>query len=141
MGRGMCSPGQEIVGLGERRTRLLRKQAETEMQRGRRARRGGRKGAPGAGMLAMSPLRAGVPDPLLAPLLDHAKAAAWLWEPCALCTGQLGAEWQPERCRQLLSQAWPCLSLPKLKITLCISHSWWQAHPGDVKSSTSCQWG
>lgn len=117
MGRGMCSPGQEIVGLGECRTRLLRKQAETEMQRGRRARRGGRKGAPGAGMLAMSPLRAGVPDPVLAPLLAHAKAAARLWEPCALCTGRLGAEWQPERCRQLLSQAWrgPASVCPNLK--------------------------
>lgn len=30
----MRSPGQEIVGLGERRTRLLRKQAEAERQRG-----------------------------------------------------------------------------------------------------------
>lgn len=114
MGRGMCSPGQEIVGLGERRTRLLRKQAETKMQRGRRARQGGRKGALGAGMLAMSPLQAGVPDPLLA----HAKAAARLWEPRALRTGWLGAQWQPERCSQLFSQAWrgPASVCPNLKL-------------------------
>lgn len=65
----MRSPGQEIVGLGERGSRLLRKQAEAERQRGRSAGGGGRKGAPGAGMPAMLPLRAGVRDPPLHPLL------------------------------------------------------------------------
>lgn len=40
-GRGMRSPGQEIVGLGECRSRLLRKQAEAERQRGRKGGQGG----------------------------------------------------------------------------------------------------
>ena len=89
-GRGMCSPGQEIVGLGERGTRLLRKQAEAERQRGRSARRGGRKRTPGAGMPAMFPLRAGVPDPLPDPLPARAKAAARPWEPVS--SAQSGVE-------------------------------------------------
>lgn len=37
----MRSPGQEIVGLGECRSRLLRKQAEAERQRGRKGGQGG----------------------------------------------------------------------------------------------------
>lgn len=40
-GRGMRSPGQEIVGLSECRSRLLRKQAEAERQRGRKGGQGG----------------------------------------------------------------------------------------------------
>lgn len=99
---GMCLLGQEIVGLGERGTRLLRKQAEAERQRGREpGGGGGRKGAPGAGMPAMFPLQAGVPDPLPDLLPAHAKAAARLWELRSPCTDTRGAEWQAKRCRQL----------------------------------------
>lgn len=76
----------------------------------------------------MSPLRAGVPDPLPAPLLARAKAAARLWEPRFLH----GQAWSRAAAREvqeapLLVLAWPCLSFPNLKITLCMSYIRWRA--------------
>lgn len=111
-GRGMCLLGQEIVGLGERGTRLLRKQAEAERQRGR-AQEGG-SGGRNAGYVP-APGRCAGPA---------AGPAAW---PCQSCSSALGAPFplhrqawsrvaaQEVRAAPLLVLAWACLSFPSLK--------------------------
>lgn len=108
-GRGMRLPGQEIVGLGECRSRLLRKQAEAERQRGRKAGRGGRKQTQGAGTLAMGRCA----SPALAaeaPFPNTARRGAERWS---------GGAGSPSPVL-----AWPCLSFPNLKIQQRLSCAW-----------------
>lgn len=101
--RGMCSPGQEIVGLGERGTRLLRKQAEAERQRGRSARRGGQEGGSGGRNAGYVP----APGRCAGPAAGPRQSCIRPWEPRLLRTGRRGEEKRPERCRRLLLKSRP----------------------------------
>lgn len=141
---GMCLLGQEIVGLGERGTRLLRKQAEAERQRGREPGGGGQEGGSGGRNAGYVPAPGRCAGPAAGP------AAC----PCQSCSSAVGAPFplhrhawsrvagQEMQAAPLLVLAWACLSFPSLKKSHCASGTCGGEHnPRGAGAGMSCQQG
>lgn len=148
--RGMRWPGQEIVGLKERGTRLLRKQAEAERQRGRSAGGGAGRGLWGQECRLCSCSGQVCWHLLLHPLLDLLPGPC---RPCQSCSSPMGPSfllhgqtWSraaPQRCSQLIFCSWPGYASvsPTLKSPCASITGSGRTYLGFVEMGTKCLWG